>query len=330
MTTMTQIAKIPPFQRVLVPYDGSEPADSALGYAIALGRAGSKVDLVHVIDEAAAVSSSTSSMMTFDPTPLLEAMNEQGRSLLHAAQERCRTSGVEPTVTILHDQPAAGLITFAEQNDIDLIVMGTHARSGLPRMFLGSTTEGVLHAGTVPVLAVRGPMHPDGSLFRNLLVAVDDSDPAVAAAAMAGSLSRASGAKCTFCHTIDTAEIYARASTYGYEAQPFVDTLRSLGDELITHAQASAGLTNGESTATIIEDATVHGILAVAQQTHADAIVIGSHGRRGLRRLVLGSVAEHIVRVSPVPVFVVRCSPRAAKHHAGVAAPAQEAVSSTR
>ena len=136
------------FTRILVPYDGSEPADAALAFAIAFGRAGAHVDLVHVIDQAGALSPAMASMTAFDPEPLLQGLDDQAAELLRAAAERCRAAGVEPTATLEHEVPVVGILGAAERNADDLIVLGTHGRSGLPRLFLGSVTEGVLRSGS--------------------------------------------------------------------------------------------------------------------------------------------------------------------------------------
>jgi nucleotide-binding universal stress UspA family protein len=295
-----------PFTRILVPYDGSEPADAALDYAIALGRAGAKLDLLNVVDQVAAIAPEAAAATAFDPTPVLEALDDQGNALLKAAADRCRAAGVEPTVALEHGVPISGIIAAAERNGNDLIVLGTHGRSGFQRLLVGSVTEGVLRAGTGAVLAVNPPVRPPvHAPFRKLLVAVDDSDPADAAAALAGRMARTSGAACIFCHAIDLSDIHPRAANHE-RVEAFVATLRAQGREIIARARRAAGMTEANSYAAIVEDKPVKGILHEAEVTGADAIVIGSHGRRGLQRLFLGSVAEELLRASELPVFVTR------------------------
>lgn len=281
-----------PFRRVLVPYDGSEPADLALAYGIAFARVGADLDLVNVVDETAAITQATGDVAAFDATPLIEALDAEGRGFLDAAQARCREAGIEAAGWLVHEMPVAGIVSTAEKNGDELIVLGTHARSGLPRVFLGSTTEGVLAAGTTPILAVRNemPLPNKDAFFSKVLVAVDDSDPADAAVAIAAKLSRTLRTNCVLCSVFDAANDEALA-----QAQHVVERARARG-----------GFAEGRTIGTTVPGDPVDGIIEEASRIGADAIVIGSHGRRGLERLMLGSVAEHVVRRSLVPVLVVR------------------------
>ena len=199
----------------------------------------------------------------------------------------------------------------AEKNHDQLIVIGTHARSGVPRAFLGSTTEGVLRSGTTPVLAVRAGMSatPDTALLRKLLVAVDDSDPADAAVALAAKLSHTLGSTCVLCSVFDSRETYDKALTYGYDPSTFLHELRAQAQKAVEGARTRGAFAPGTTSEAIVEDEPAAGIIAAAERNGADAIVMGSHGRRGLRRLFLGSVAEAVVRRSPIPVLVVRSAP---------------------
>ena len=171
-----------PFHRILVAYDGSEPSEHALGFGMALGRTGVSLDVVHFIDETSAIAQSTTIVGAFDPTPLIDELDRQGRALLDSARKRARAAGIDVSTHLVHERPVPGIGAAAEKNGDQLIVLGTHARTGLPRTFLGSTTEGVLRMGVLPVLAVTATMTPPtGTPFQKVLVAVDGSDPADAA-----------------------------------------------------------------------------------------------------------------------------------------------------
>jgi nucleotide-binding universal stress UspA family protein len=296
-----------PFTRILLPYDGSEPATAAMSYAIALARAGAALDLVYVVDERPLISSAAAGVSAYDPTPLLEALDAQGDALLNEAQRRCHDAGVQSSSTIVHELPISGIVRTAERNDDRLIVIGTHARSGVPRAFLGSTTEGVLRSGSLPVLTVRTAMTaPAAPLFRKVLVAVDGSDPADAVVALAAGLSRTNGTACVLCSVFDARKTYDKAMIYGYDPSPFIHELRTHAHAVVERARTGGGFAAGTTTDAVVEDEPAAGIIAAAERGGADAVVIGSHGRRGLHRLFLGSVAEAVVRRSPVPVLVVR------------------------
>jgi nucleotide-binding universal stress UspA family protein len=302
-----------PFARVLVPYDGSAPSETSLAYGIALAQRGAALDIVHVIDESPIVAESSTTAVAFDPTPLMNALEDQGRALLDAARARCRAAGVEAQTRLIREFPVAGIDRTAEENGDALIVLGTHARTGLSRTFLGSTTEGVLRSSQIPVLAVHGDMVPPERLFTKLLVAIDESDPSDAAVALAARIVRACGSAAVICNAFDFNDLLEKAGTYGYDPTPLLDGLRENAKDIVDRALAHGGFPAGTAVPSIVEEEPARGIVAEAARVGADLLVVGSHGRRGLRRLFLGSVAEHVVRHSAIPVLIVRSSPT----HAG-------------
>ena len=151
----------PRFTRILVPYDGSEQAEAALGYGIALAQEGATLDLLHVVDDVPVLSeSSIVSPVVFDPEPLVEALDAEGHAILEKALARCRAAGIEAKMQMLHELHVDGILKAAQENGDDLIVFGTHGRTGLARTFLGSTTESVIRAAHIPVLVVHAGMTP--------------------------------------------------------------------------------------------------------------------------------------------------------------------------
>lgn len=148
-------AELAPFTSILVPYDGSDPSRSALKHALALAHTGGKICIITVVDEAPLMSASAASMMPYDPSALLVALDEEGTNELADAVNRCRARGIAPTTELVHDATVPAIMAAAAKHDCDLIVMGTHGRRGLARLILGSTTDGVLRASEIPVLVVR-------------------------------------------------------------------------------------------------------------------------------------------------------------------------------
>jgi len=272
-----------------VPYDGSEPALAALRVAIALGQGGAAISVVTIVDDTPIVSQSATTEMVYDPRPLMEAFDDEAQALLDDAAAQCRAAAVEPALATVHERPVPGILATADAGQHDLIVMGTHARTGVARTFLGSTTEGVLRSSVIPVLTVRTVDRIAEAPFASALLAIDDSEPADAAAAVAARLARVSGTRIIAFHAIEPSEIPADAVA------------------IVNGALARAGLP--ESTPVVIAQGDpAHTLIATAKDREAALIVTGTHGRRGLHRLALGSVAENIVRTSEVPVLVVSTS----------------------
>jgi nucleotide-binding universal stress UspA family protein len=297
---------VPPFSHLLVPYDGSEPARAALRLAIGVARQGAAISVVTIVDETPLMAQSTTTMVVFDPTPLMDALDAEGEALLQDAAAQCGTASIVPSLSTRHDRPVAGIISAADVGPCDLIIMGTHARRGVARTFLGSTTEGVLRASRIPVLTVRSADRLTDAPFTTALLAIDDSEPADAAAALTARLARLSGATVIACNAIDSGRVLETsvALSYGYQAANVAEELRREAVSIVNGALTRAGVP--ENTAVLIVDGdAAHAIIAAADDRRATLIVVGTHGRRGPRRFALGSVAESIVRASDIPVLVV-------------------------
>ena len=307
---------LPPFARLLVPYDGSDPARAALKLALALSADGAQLTVVTVVDETVVISQSATTMIAYDPTPLMEALDAQGSALLSDASKECRTAGVIPTTQLVHDVPIAGITAAIEKNTSDLVIMGTHARTGVARTFLGSTTEGVLRLSPVPVLTIRAMDRVGPEPFAVALVAIDDSEPADAAVTVAATLARTAGTHIVACHSIDRTRLYDNAIAYGFDSDQIAGEMRQEGTAIVRRALERASLPLDIPVA-IVDGPPAAAVLEEAGARHATVIVAGSHGRRGLRRFFLGSVAESIVRSSDIPVLVVPGgSPKMGLRHA--------------
>ncbi|HYZ14952.1 MAG TPA: universal stress protein [Candidatus Acidoferrum sp.] len=294
------------FERVLVPFDASPPAVAALDHGIALASEGSELVVAYVVDDAPLITQSATTIAVYDATPMIEALDEQARGILTQAQMRAREAHVEPSLALVHETTIAGIVGLAAHRSCDLIAMGTHARTGLVRALMGSTTEGVLRSSHVPVLAVHAETRLcEHTFLRSALVAVDDSDPADAAVALSAKLAHVCGTRLILCNVADTRDIYEMAGTYAYDPRQLVDEALASAHAVLERAYARF-TTSGEAEMAVLEGEPVDAIIEAAQRYTVDVIVIGSHGRRGLPRLLLGSVAEHVVRRSRVPVLVVR------------------------
>jgi nucleotide-binding universal stress UspA family protein len=146
------------------------------------------------------------------------------------------------------------------------------------------------------------------SLFKKILVPVDGSAASDAAVALAVELARDQAAKLTFVHVSEVAKIAAMVSTTALcvDPSPALDAEREAGQEVLLRAEATARQSAIDAGTLLEEGNSSDTILEVARRSHADLIVIGSHGRAGIQRALLGSVAEAVLRRSNVPVLVTR------------------------
>jgi nucleotide-binding universal stress UspA family protein len=152
-------------------------------------------------------------------------------------------------------------------------------------------------------------------MFKRILVPVDGSRTSGHGLAEAVRLARSQDATLCLVHVLDMHMLlgYADAGAMAPITEEFLDALRRDGTRILERARAQATSSGVKSTTVLadnIKSSIADVILAQARKARADLIVMGTHGRRGISRLVLGSAAEGVVREAPVPVLLVRNAPR--------------------
>lgn len=139
-----------PFHHILVPLDFSGGAERALDCAIALAQQmQSRLTLLHVVYLPPAVE--------VDLTPYLAEMETEAKRSMETCIERVREAGLAGDVRVVQGVPYREIIDIAQAQQADLIVMGTHGRTGLGHLFLGSVAEKVVRLASCPVMVIRQP-----------------------------------------------------------------------------------------------------------------------------------------------------------------------------
>jgi nucleotide-binding universal stress UspA family protein len=144
--------------KVLVATDFSDVADAALTYGSELARRfGARLHVIHIAENAFMLNVGAAGYVS-DVSEIQREIDEEARRQIEAC-----TTAIEPrpTTTIISagSSPAYGIIDYAKEHDIDLIVIGTHGRGGVTRMLLGSVAEKVVRTAPCPVLTVHRPEH---------------------------------------------------------------------------------------------------------------------------------------------------------------------------
>lgn len=261
---------------VIVPLDGSARAETAITHARAIA-AGGPLTLV---------------------TTRWDRDGSKPREYLEHLEEELQDVDVQATVIYDRGAPDAILMVAADQPG-SIICMATHGRSGLGEEILGSVAEAVVRAADGPVLLVGPNAAPDPEPTGAVLVAVDTTGTAdaitPAAAALASSLSVG----------IRVIEVVAPAPV---PFSPEVDTMGWPSDGTGAEAARAALIALGQpAESTVVRELDpVHAIIRFATDLPASFVVVGTHAREGLARVVLGSVAMRVVHGSPCPVLVVR------------------------
>ena len=136
------------YDDILLPTDGSEGTERAMEHAFAVAdQYGSTVHAVHVVDTSLHTAYSVEHSV-------VESLVEAGRKPVEQIEQAGSEAGVEVTGTVLEGIPDEQILEYARDNDVDLIVMGTHGRTGVGRYLLGSVTEKVVRSSEIPVMTV--------------------------------------------------------------------------------------------------------------------------------------------------------------------------------
>jgi nucleotide-binding universal stress UspA family protein len=279
-------------KRILVPHDFSETSTEAVRYAIALSRNfGARLYFLHVGHDAV-----NQFEMEF-PIGLEDALEDGVRERLLRLVTPLENAELNPEFAVRPGTPAAEIVRYAEDEDIDLIVMGTHGRGFMGHMMMGSVAEKVVRTAPCPVLTLRGPQRE--SVVPNILVAFD-FDPASDTALTYGrELARRFGARLHVLHVIENYFLRPIASDpHVLVARASQQVSDRLTDEDRAELRAMAVVE--------MSDTPADAIVEYATKASVDLIIVGTHGRRAFDRLLMGSVAERVVRIASCPVLAVR------------------------
>lgn len=301
------------YSKILVPLDGSTAAESALPLVRSLARRlALPVELLGVID-LREISRSVSAADGLFLDRLLEDESRRGAEHLDKIAKTLR--GLQVTARGEKGEAADVIIETAAADKNTLIVMATHGRSGLNRFLLGSIAEKVLRATANPLLLVKAvePIATDGEApLTSIVVPLDGSDLAEGVLPMVEELAK----------KLDLEVVLMRAFAIPYGAY-------STGDGFYDPVNLEAFLARlREETHDYLEKKTAHlkrigvakvsyvakeglsadEIIKFARETPANLVAMSTHGRSGVKRWVLGSVTETVVRHSGDPVLVLRAA----------------------
>jgi nucleotide-binding universal stress UspA family protein len=284
------------YENILLPFDGSEGAAEGLHHASEIAHwADATIHVLYVADTA-------QDSVTVVEGTTVDALVQEGEDVVDEAAKTLDTLGVSYETDVVQGNPAPTIVEYAERFDMDLIVMPTHGREGVSRYLIGSVSEKVVRLSSVPVLTVR--MQPDEQLtfpYENILVPTDGSSAATHAADHLVEFAVALDATVHVLSVVDDTALGldVRSTASGEETErAAADAVETVVSEAETRGVAT--------TVRHIEHGTpVEEILDCIDSNDIHAVGMGTAGRRGTDRILLGSVAEKTVRSAPVPVMTI-------------------------
>lgn len=301
---------------ILVPLDGSGFAEQALPWAACLARAtGSLLELVRVHDPVppwTIASEGAVAATAFDPS-----IRDAEEQYLANGVARLKEGGFTPVgYTLLDGEVAETIARHAEDNAFGLVVLATHGRGAVSRLWLGSVSDALVRRLTVPVLLIRPTEEAvvaPVTQFRKALVALDGSAESESALVAALALSDPKRTELILVRVVTPVPIIADA---GMPATPVVDegltdALRAQAGEYLVGVAARVRSPSVKvTTRVLLEPGVANAILHEASLAGAEFVALATHGARGIRRMVLGSVADKVLRGADRPVLLTRVPDR--------------------
>ncbi|MGH7499393.1 MAG: universal stress protein [Gemmatimonadales bacterium] len=297
------------FRKVMVPLDGSPLAERALVPAAKLAeRAGAQLLLVTVKPPASTVRLPPESRRAHERVD--DFLEKRLRGYLAAQVAALPATMSHPVqIAVLDGWAPESLAAHAHAADIDLIIMTTHGRGGASRFWLGSVADELLRRTSCPVLLLReGGAGADGE-FQRILVALDGSllseallPPALAIAALHKE------GRCTLVHVVEPPPslLFRMAGLSSLAGQRWTDDQRESATSHFAHlADRLRHSGVPAEVRVVVGEGVGEHIVSVIEEVHNDLTVVGTYGARGLERIVLGSVADKVVRGSAAAVLVV-------------------------
>jgi nucleotide-binding universal stress UspA family protein len=296
------------FRKILVPLDGSELAEKALEPAISLAESTSGEILLFaaaVQDLALARSRPGLGM------EVIEELARDSRDRLSNYLASLEKAHADSPVTFelrVEEGDAAGVIVdTAAGEDVDLIVMSTHGRSGISRWLMGSVTERVLRSAPCPVLVVRGE-----TFFKHILITLDGSELSESALEPGLAVAGLLGGSVTLLSVEAPEEVAPYLLTYPDAAMvglgsDVAEEFHQRTDDYLKGVAVSCRETLGRDVDIVsITGMVAPAILDFVELKDIDLVVMATHGRTGLRRWVYGSVTEKVLRKARCALLIVR------------------------
>ena len=301
------------FRTIVVPLDGSAFAEQVLPVALRIAaRAGAELHVVeaHVPYELQGVDSGK-----WDNT----VRQRERRYLVHIAERIAAVEKQPPHVALVGADAVKSIGAYVGRVPSPLIVMTSHGRTGLSRLWLGSVADGLVRSAVAPVLMVRpsegahAPLGGDGVPFARILVLLDGSERAERALEPVAALAALGGAEVRLLRVVEpVAEIAALGLDYVEPIYPAE----------LTKAEEAHAWEYLEATAARLRDTPAIGpvttevrvarrvggaILGTIERWKPDLVALATHGR-GASRLLIGSTADKMLRAAVVPMLVVRAA----------------------
>lgn len=292
-------------KRILVATDFSTRSDRALRRAALLaGHFKAELILLHVVDDD-------------QPAHLVETARVEAMSLLQDLARTVReVDRIDCEAHAVLGDPFQGIVDASERFDADLIVIGPHRRQVLRDVFAGTTAERTIRYSQRPVLAANAvPAAP----YYHVVLVLDFSEPSAHAAKAARTLGLLEGTKAAALHVFDAPDQgpILRAGVTMQQSMERLAREEKRSKQQLLELLRKSGAGPMETVARLAQGTIATSIVDFAREAGADLIVVGTGGKRGIGKWLLGSVAEEVLSRGEVDVLAIPLPRREQKNETG-------------
>ena len=295
-------------KKILFPTDFSRCAEQALTHAVFLAeKYGAEIYVLHVITIFEDQPSIVSREIT-DTEEMIKKLEDVAGKQLDKIFNSHNSDDIKITTAIRRGlSTAPSILEYSSDNDIDLIVMGTHGRRGFGHLLLGSAAEEVVRMASCPVFTIRELKEPkEIAQVNNILVPIDFSNYSKKALAYSSQIAQSYNAQLQVLHIIE--ETMHPAFSVSGKSSIF-DLVPDIRDDSRKRAEKMMKEVVSDKVKFHIYiqgGRAANAIIQFSKENSTDLIVIATHGLTGFEHMLLGSVTEKVVRMAPCPVFTVK------------------------
>ncbi len=295
---MSEICPVVNTERLLLATDGSQFSEGAIREAIRLAKqCSSTLSAISVIE-------TNPEYETIAPQ-LLERSEKAAREHLETVKAQAKKEGIDCKTGIIEGEDSYNYISEeAVKTKATMIIMGRRGKTGLKRLTMGSTTARVIGHAPCSVMVVPRAAQVE---FKNIIVATDGSKYSAAAASEAIGIAKRNNGKLTVIAVVPAELATPMDVDFSMTQRELIaDKEMHKAEENAKAVKDAAQKVGVAVQAFIMTGKPADAVVETAKEKNVDLIVLGSHGRTGLERLLMGSVAERVIVLSPCAVLVVK------------------------
>lgn len=291
--------------KILVALDGSELSEEVLPLATLIARkAGASIELLCAVNEGQfreAIGQASNDHLLL----VLEEASAAAKTYLQDMAKRLEAQGVVATTEVAIGEPARSIVGRVRDTGASLAAMTTHGHSGLARWTLGSTTEKVLRKGTVPLMVYRAEGKPTAGILRSVLLPLDGSEASQRAMPYATFFAKTLGVPLTIARSAHV-PVYAFGDESVDQMPEVMEAIEQDAKQYLEETGAKLRQQGVQVETRFLRGEPASQLIELAHHLPDSIVVMSTAGRTGIGRMVLGSVADRVVRHSQRPVVLIR------------------------